>query len=195
MQTIIASFIAKKGCEEKLLTELQQLLAQTAREPGAIFYELHRGEPGTRSFHFYERYADEAAMKTHVGSPYLQAALKTLPVLLAQPPVITNGDFIAGLQPRRVEIDGKLVTVHTIPLGPANLVFVQTARGILACGAIDPAALQRFGLPTARVKPTRGTSIANLDDLLAGEVREANEAASALGVKVGLTGRQALALF
>jgi uncharacterized protein YunC (DUF1805 family) len=104
-------------------------------------------------------------------------------------------DYISGLLPRQVEVDGKRVTVHSISLGSVNLVFVQTERGILACGAIDPAALQRFGLPTARVKPTRGTSITSLDDLLAGEVREANEAAAALGVKPGLTGRQALVLF
>jgi len=194
MQSIIASFIAKEGCEEKVLAELQQLLTQTAREPGAVFYELHRGEPGTRSFHFYERYADEAAMTTHVGSSYLQAALKKLPPLLAKPPALIKGDFIAGLHPRLVEIDGRQVTVHTIAIGSVSLVFAQTGRGILACGAIDPVALQRFGLPTARVKPTRGTSITSFDDLLAGEVREANDAATALGVKVGMAGRVALKL-
>lgn len=134
-------------------------------------------------------------MTMHLTSPHLQAALVKLAVLLEKSPVITKSDFIVGLQSCRIEIDGKLAAVHTIPLGPAKLVFAQTDRGILACGAIDPGALQRFGLPTVRVKPTRGASIANLDDLLAGEVREVNDSAQALGVKTGMTGRQVIALF
>jgi len=194
MQTLIVTFIAKPGCEQVLETAINELQRATALEPGATSYELHQGVAGSRTFYLYERYADTAAMKTHLASAYLQAALPKLAQLLAQPHTMIECDYRSGLHPRTLEIEGKRVTLHSIPLGPANLVFVQTQRGILACGAIDPAALQRFGLPTARVKPTCGPLIANLDDLLAGEVREANEAAGALGVRIGMTGREALRL-
>jgi quinol monooxygenase YgiN/uncharacterized protein YunC (DUF1805 family) len=192
MQTLIVTFVAKPGCEQALETAINELQRATALEPGAIFYELHRGAAGSRTFHLYERYADTAAMKTHLASAYLKAALPKFAQLLAHPHTMIECDYRSGLYPRTVEVDGKQLTVHSIPLGPANLVFAQTDRGILACGAIDPVALQRFGLAVARVKPTRGSSIANFDDLLAGEVREASEAASVLGVKAGMTGSEVL---
>ena len=194
MQSLIVTFVAKEGSEQALEATILELQRQTALEAGAISYELHRGAPGSRTFYLYERYADVAALKTHSASPYLKAALPKFAPLLDKPLSLVECDYVSGLQPRQIEIDSKVVTVHTIPLGPAKLVFAQTERGILACGAIDPAALQRFNLPTARVKPSRGPSIANLDDLLAGEVREANDAAAALGIKVGMNGRAALQL-
>ncbi|MFT3784418.1 MAG: DUF1805 domain-containing protein [Nibricoccus sp.] len=195
MQTLIVTFVAKPGCEQALEAAIVTLQKQTALEAGAVFYELHRGAPGSRTFHLYERYRTNAAMQVHLGSSYLRDALPQIGPLLAEPHTMIEADYISGLFPRQIEVNGKTATLHITPLGPAALVFLQTARGILACGAIDPAALQRFGLPTARVKPTRGPSIANLDDLLAGEVREANEAAIALGVKVGMSGTAALARF
>jgi len=81
-----------------------------------------------------------------------------------------------------------------IPAGPVNLVGVVAARGLVGCGAIDVAALERFGYPAARVRPTQGPSVATIDDLMAGEVKEANTGASALGVRVGMSGREALDL-
>jgi uncharacterized protein YunC (DUF1805 family) len=91
------------------------------------------------------------------------------------------------------EIDGIPAQVAVLPIGPVSLVYAKTAKGILACGAIDPAALQKFGLPAARVKPVGSPSITSLADLLAGEVREANDAAQALGVTVGMKGREVIA--
>ena len=195
MQTLIVTFVAKPGCEQALVAAITELQRATALEPGAIHYELHEGAPGSRTYYLYERYADADAMKAHLASPYLKAAGPKFAQLLEQPLTVVECDYLSGLSPRWAEVEGKRVTVHSIPLGPANLVFAQTSLGILACGAIDPAALQKFGLPTARVKPTCGPSIANLDDLLAGEVREANDAAAALGVRVGMTGREVLRRF
>jgi uncharacterized protein YunC (DUF1805 family) len=42
------------------------------------------------------------------------------------------------------------------------------------------------------VKATRGPSVATIDDLLLGEVKDANAAAIKLGVKIGMSGREAL---
>ncbi|MDN7025363.1 DUF1805 domain-containing protein [Methanoculleus sp. FWC-SCC1] len=83
---------------------------------------------------------------------------------------------------------------YVIPLGAVNLVTVVAARGMVGCGAFDVAALDAFGYPAARVRPSRGTSIATVDDLLDGTIREANAAAGKLGVREGMSGKEALDL-
>jgi uncharacterized protein YunC (DUF1805 family) len=83
---------------------------------------------------------------------------------------------------------------YIIPLGPANLVVVVTKRGMVGCGAFDVEALEKFDYPAARVKPTRGSSIVNIEDLLSGEIKDANAAAAKLGVRAGMSGKDALDL-
>jgi uncharacterized protein YunC (DUF1805 family) len=93
-----------------------------------------------------------------------------------------------------VMVDGRPLDVSVVPLGPASLVLARTPTGVLACGAIDPVPLGRLGIAAARVRPTRGPSVTDLEDLLAGEVTEANSAAKDRGVSVGMSGREAVAL-
>ena len=81
-----------------------------------------------------------------------------------------------------------------IPLGPVNLVGVVASKGLVGCGAIDVAALEKFNYPAARVKPARGTSISNVADLLEGVVKDANTGAQKEGIAVGMTGKEALDL-
>jgi uncharacterized protein YunC (DUF1805 family) len=92
----------------------------------------------------------------------------------------------------KVKLTNKHADGYVIPLGPVNLVNVVTDMGMVGCGAFDVAALDHFGYPAARVKATRGTSVATIDDLLLGEVKDANAAAVQLGVKIGMSGREAL---
>jgi uncharacterized protein YunC (DUF1805 family) len=94
----------------------------------------------------------------------------------------------------KVQLSGKQADGYVIPLGPVSLVNVVTDVGMVGCGAFDVAALNNFGYPAAKVRPSRGSSIATIEDLLQGIVKEANPAAEALGLKVGLTGREALEL-
>ncbi len=89
----------------------------------------------------------------------------------------------------RKEADG-----YIIPLGVVNLVNVVTDVGMVGCGAFDVGALNNFGYPAARVRPAKGSSIVTIEDLLKGIVKEANPAAEKLGLKIGLTGREALEL-
>lgn len=81
-----------------------------------------------------------------------------------------------------------------IPLGPVNLVGVVASKGLVGCGAIDIAALEKFNYPAARVRPARGTSISNVADLLEGVVKDANTGAQKEGIAVGMTGKEALDL-
>ena len=92
----------------------------------------------------------------------------------------------------KVALTRKQADGYVIPIGPVNLVNVVTDIGMVGCGAFDVLALDNFGYPAARVKPTRGTSVVSIDDLLVGAVKEANAAAIKLGVAVGMSGREAL---
>ena len=93
-----------------------------------------------------------------------------------------------------VELAGKQARGYVIPLGPVNLVAVVTEVGLVGCGAFDVMALSSFGYPAARVRPSKGSSIASIEDLLEGIIKEANPAAEKLGVRMGMSGRQALDL-
>jgi uncharacterized protein YunC (DUF1805 family) len=91
-----------------------------------------------------------------------------------------------------VQLTNKKADGFVIPLGPANLVAVKTDVGLVGCGAFDVAALDSFSYPAAKVRPAAGPSIADIDDLLKGIVKEANRSAVSRGIKNGMTGRQAL---
>ena len=92
----------------------------------------------------------------------------------------------------KVQLTKKRAEGYVIPLGPVNLVNVVTDIGMVGCGAFDIAALDKFDYPAARVKSAINASIATVDDLLAGVVKDANAAAARLGVKAGMSGREAL---
>jgi uncharacterized protein YunC (DUF1805 family) len=94
----------------------------------------------------------------------------------------------------KVKLAKKEADGYVIPLGKVNLVNVVTDQGMVGCGAFDVAALNNFGYPAARVKPSRGSSIATIDDLLVGVIKDANDAAARLGIKVGMSGKEALDL-
>jgi uncharacterized protein YunC (DUF1805 family) len=94
----------------------------------------------------------------------------------------------------KVKLSRKLADGYVIPLGPVSLVSVVTDIGMVGCGAFDVAALNNFNYPAAKVRPAQGRSIATIEDLLQGIVKEVNPAAEELGLKVGLTGREALEL-
>ena len=94
----------------------------------------------------------------------------------------------------KMQLTAKQADGYVIALGPVNLVNVVTDVGMVGCGAFDVAALNNFGYPAAKVKPSQGSSIATIEDLLQGTVKEVNPAAEKLGLKVGQTGREALEL-
>ena len=91
-----------------------------------------------------------------------------------------------------VELGGKTARGFVYPLGPVSLVAVVTDVGMVGCGAFDVAALEKFGYPAARVRPSTGPSIVSIPDLLAGIVKDANGPAQARGVNLGMTGLEAL---
>ncbi len=97
-----------------------------------------------------------------------------------------------GARHEIVVLGDKRADGFVIPLGPVNLVAVMTDVGMLACGAFDVLALDRFEYPAAKAKATRGDAIATVDDLLVAEVTVINKAAAARGIAAGMSGRKAL---
>jgi uncharacterized protein YunC (DUF1805 family) len=95
---------------------------------------------------------------------------------------------------RRILLQQKEGIGYVIPLGPVSLVFIVTKIGLIGCGAFDTVALNRFGYPAARARPSRGNVIATLEDLLEGAVKDANECATARGIREGMPVRDALDL-
>jgi uncharacterized protein YunC (DUF1805 family) len=81
-----------------------------------------------------------------------------------------------------------------IPFGPVNLVAVRTDVGMVGCGMFDVAALDSFSYPAAKVRPSLGPSIMDTDDILTGIVKEANRSAFGRGIRIGMTGKEALEL-
>lgn len=194
MASIIAKLTARPGKAAALEAILRKLVAATAAEPGAVVYDLHHAPGQENVFFVTERYASVAARESHLGSEHLRGALAQAADCLAGSPDIQLLETLASIRHESRTIGGKPVQVAVLPIGPVNLVYAQTPNGLLGCGAIDPAALERFGLAAARVKPA-GASVARFEDPLNGTVREANAPAQSRGIRVGMTGEQALALF
>ena len=94
----------------------------------------------------------------------------------------------------KVQLTRKVAEGFVIPLGPANLVAVKTDVGMVGCGAFDVAALDSFSYPAAKVRPSLGPSIVDVNDILKGIVKEANRSAMGRGIRTGMTGMQALEL-
>ena len=83
----------------------------------------------------------------------------------------------------KMQLTAKEADGYVIALGPVNLVNVVTDVGMVGCGAFDVAALNNFGYPAAKVRPSQGSSIATIEDLLQGIVKEVNPAARVAGIE------------
>ncbi len=69
------------------------------------------------------------------------------------------------------------------------LLIVKAPKGFLACGYIDVETCNRTGEACAIV-----TGVRNHDEMLAAPLHAVSEAAKALGLRTGMSGRDALAL-
>jgi uncharacterized protein YunC (DUF1805 family) len=92
----------------------------------------------------------------------------------------------------KVRLAGKEADTYVIPFGPLNLVALVSASGAIACGLADVSVLDRFNYPAARMRSSTDSPISDIKDLLDGNVRESNQSASALGIKIGMTGHEVL---
>ncbi len=95
----------------------------------------------------------------------------------------------------KIRLAHKQADGYIIPLGKFNMVFAFTQDGMVGCGMFDVMALDKFDYPAVRVRPGKGDSITNIDDLLTGIVKDINQAAEKRGVNTGMSGKEALNKF
>ncbi len=86
-----------------------------------------------------------------------------------------------------VQLKTKSAAGYEIPLPKAPLVVAATETGVLGCGYLDMATFDKLQVPAARM-----SGVATVDELLAKPVQIVNQAAQALGVQPGMSGRDAL---
>ncbi len=86
-----------------------------------------------------------------------------------------------------VELDGKKGVGMEITLPKANLVLVKGTKGFVMCGYLNVDVAEKMGEAAAVVR-----GVKTVDDLLKANVAAVTAAAQKRGVKVGMTGKEAL---
>lgn len=69
---------------------------------------------------------------------------------------------------------------------------IHTSRGLVGCGIYDIRSANEFNLAVAIARGTLAKPLCEPEDLFEAKILEASQAAEKLGVKVGMTGRQAV---
>ena len=69
---------------------------------------------------------------------------------------------------------------------------IHTSRGLVGCGIYDIRAANEFSLAVAIARGTPANPLRNPEDLFAAKILEVSNAAEKLGVRVGMTGREAV---
>ena len=96
------------------------------------------------------------------------------------------------MEEQKFSLGEKEITGYIIPIGKVNLVFAETSNGVVGCGALDVIALEKFGIPAAKVRSVSSDSVRNIEDLLSGMVILANRYAKDAGINQDMTGKEAL---
>jgi len=82
--TIVVPIKAKTEKRAEVRRRLQDLAAQTHREPGNINYILHEVPSQPDLFLIYENWKDQAALDFHMEQDYLKQFLADWPLLLTE---------------------------------------------------------------------------------------------------------------
>ncbi len=69
---------------------------------------------------------------------------------------------------------------------------IHTSRGLVGCGIYDIRAANEFNLAVAIARGTPANPLREPEDLFEAKILEVSKAAEKLGVKTGMTGRQAV---
>ncbi|MEX2113259.1 MAG: DUF1805 domain-containing protein [Pirellulales bacterium] len=69
---------------------------------------------------------------------------------------------------------------------------IHTSRGLVGCGIYDIRAANEFSLAVAIARGTPAKPLCEPEDLFEAKILEVSRTAEAMGVKVGMTGREAV---
>ncbi len=96
--------------------------------------------------------------------------------------------------------------IETIPLAAINgkpqglqvswqggqFVMIVTEKGLVSCGVIDKEVMDRFGAAVAIARGTPQKPLVTVEDLLGARIADVTREAESQGVKVGMSGKEAL---
>ncbi|MFP5436476.1 MAG: putative quinol monooxygenase [Bacteroidia bacterium] len=77
-----------------ILVLLQNMVANSRKEPGNLQYDLHRDKADNNTFVFYEIWESVEILAQHNEQPYLKAFVDIIPEKLQEPPVIIKMDLL-----------------------------------------------------------------------------------------------------
>jgi len=86
-----------------------------------------------------------------------------------------------------VDIEGKKALGIVMEMNEAPLVLVKAEKGFIMCGLLDMDTANAIGEVCAKLK-----GVKNLQEILDKEVREVSDEAKKLGVREGMSGKEAL---
>ena len=89
----------------------------------------------------------------------------------------------------KINIQGKTVIGYEISLPRANLVLAKAEKGFVCCGYLDLNTAEKLGEAACVVR-----GVKTVEDLLKAKVAGITSGAEALGIKIGMTGQEALEL-
>ena len=87
-----------------------------------------------------------------------------------------------------VQFDGNSLDAITFATQHTKILVIRAPQGLLGCGYISVETAAKVGDALAVV-----SGVSNYDDMLGATVKAVSPAAEALGVRPGMTGREALA--
>jgi quinol monooxygenase YgiN len=85
---LIAELTAKAGLGERLLKELEPLVAASLAEAGCLAYQPHVTVGDPDRVVIIEEWADQAALDLHTTLPHYTQAGAALGAILAKPPLL-----------------------------------------------------------------------------------------------------------
>jgi quinol monooxygenase YgiN len=72
MVVLAVTWIAKQDKESEVAELFRKLQADSRKEPGCRFYQVHTHRNDPRRFFIYEQYDDDAALQAHRDSRHFQ---------------------------------------------------------------------------------------------------------------------------
>ena len=92
-----------------------------------------------------------------------------------------------------IDIDGRSLIGIDVVLPKTHLIAIQAHDGYIMCGALD-VHLLNTRLKERNIIAGRAVGVRTIEDLLNAPLESITDAAAALGVTVGMTGREALCI-
>ncbi len=88
MIVVAAMIKVAEGRGKEFEAGYRKLAPKVLKDPGAIAYVLHRDIKDPDKFFFYEKYADEAAIKYHTSTPHFKEFFQKMgPIMVGQPDI------------------------------------------------------------------------------------------------------------